>query len=189
MSNYFSHIVARESNGFIGKEGGIPWSCPQDLALFKKYTLGKIVVMGRKTFESIGFLLPQRFSVVISRSHEIIYKEKKLPSLKEHPYFQNPTEPFPTEAVCHHNLQETLRFLREFSVPSKISQEIMIIGGGSIYKDTLQEVKKIYVSEIQTSISQGDTFYPPIPPGFQKIYTQDFPQSKPSFDFHIWEKE
>jgi dihydrofolate reductase len=64
-----SHIVAMDRNGAIGKDNKLPWHLPEDLKFFKETTQGKIMIMGRKTFDSIGRILPGRFHIVITRQN------------------------------------------------------------------------------------------------------------------------
>ena len=126
-----SLIVAMTKNRVIGKDNQMPWHLPADLAWFRRNTLGKPVVMGRKTFASIGRPLPKRVNVVLSRS------------------------PFEHDDVIWHNsLESAVNFLHDF-------QEIMLIGGGEVFKQYLQQVDKLYLTEIQAELD-GDTFFPKI---------------------------
>ena len=126
-----SLIVAMTKNRVIGKDNQMPWHLPADLAWFRRNTLGKPVVMGRKTFASIGRPLPKRVNVVLSRS------------------------PFEHDGVIWHiSLESAANFLHDF-------QEIMLIGGGEVFKQYLQQVDKLYLTEIQAELD-GDTFFPEI---------------------------
>ena len=126
-----SLIVAMTKNRVIGKDNQMPWHLPADLAWFRRNTLGKPVVMGRKTFTSIGRPLPKRVNVVLSRS------------------------PFEHDGVIWHNsLESAVNFLYDF-------QEIMLIGGWEVFKQYLQQVDKLYLTEIQAELD-GDTFFPEI---------------------------
>jgi dihydrofolate reductase len=125
-------IVAHGKNLEIGKQGGLPWHLPGDLARFKAATMGHTLVMGRKTFESIGRPLPGRTSLVISRDSS---KEKKFfPSL---------------EAALDQAKKngETIAF---------------IAGGASIYKEALEKnlVDEMYVTEIESTCPEADVFFP-----------------------------
>ena len=126
-----SLIVAITKNNVIGKDNQMPWHLPADLAWFRKNTTGKPVIMGRKTFESIGHPLPKRTNIVLSRTpyeHEgVIWKE---------------------------NFESAVDFVKEFD-------EIMLIGGGELFKQYLPKADKLYLTQIQADID-GDTFFPEI---------------------------
>ncbi|KAA6209675.1 type 3 dihydrofolate reductase [Avibacterium paragallinarum] len=124
-----SLIVAITKNNVIGKDNQMPWHLPVDLAWFRKNTQGKPVIMGRKTFESIGHPLPKRTNIVLSRS------------------------PFEYQGVIWKASFESA----VLSVQD--SPEIMLIGGGELFKQYLPQADRLYLTEIQTEID-GDTFFP-----------------------------
>lgn len=126
-----SLIVAMTKNQVIGKNNAMPWHLPNDLAWFKKNTLGKPIIMGRKTFESIGRPLPQRKNIVLSRS------------AFEH-----------TGIEIAENLQQAITLAQP-------APEVMLIGGGELFKQTLEQADKLYLTEIQTELD-GDTYFPTI---------------------------
>lgn len=126
-----SLIVAMTKNHVIGKDNQMPWHLPADLAWFRQNTTGKPVIMGRKTFESIGRPLPKRTNIVLSR------------------------QPFMHEGVVWKaSLESALDFARD-------SEEIMLIGGGQLFKQYLPQADRLYLTEIQTEL-EGDTFFPQI---------------------------
>lgn len=125
-----SMIAAMAANRVIGRNNKMPWHLPADLKHFKQVTLGKPVVMGRKTFESIGRVLPGRRNIVISRSL--------------------PDDPKGAEWV--QSLDEALTLLGG-------AEEIMIIGGGEIYRQCLSMASRLYLTEIDL-ITEGDAFFP-----------------------------
>ncbi len=135
MATLLSHVVACTENGVIGKDGGMPWHLPDELKRFKNITMGKILVMGRKTYESIGRPLPGRYTIVVSR------KENVLPRIV-------------TPAA---SLEEALRHARE--IAPAWNNEICVVGGGEIYRQTKDLVDLIYLTRIKAEI-EGDTFYP-----------------------------
>lgn len=132
-----SHIVAMSKNRVIGREGGLPWHLPEDLKFFKTKTLGHAIIMGRKTFESIGRPLPKRLNIIITRQKNF-YAEACLV--------------FP-------NLDQALSYCRRES--AEWGEEIFIVGGGEIFAQSLAIVDRIYMTLIHQDIS-GDTFYPPV---------------------------
>lgn len=127
-----SIICAVGRNRVIGIQGRLPWHLPADLANFKRLTLGKVVVMGRKTYQSIGRPLPKRENVVLTRQPD--YKP-------EHPGI-----------TVLHELQDVLdKYSHE--------QEIMFIGGAQLFQEVLPLADRQYLSLIQAEF-EGDTFYP-----------------------------
>jgi len=124
-----SLIAAMARHRVIGKDQTMPWHLPADLAHFKKCTLGKPIVMGRKTFESIGRALPGRRNIVIT--HQAI-------AIKECEVF--------------HSLNAALAMLMD-------EQEIMITGGGMLYRQALPWAHRLYLTFIDAEI-EGDTVFP-----------------------------
>ncbi len=123
-------IVATANNHIIGKDNDMPWHLPADLAYFKKTTLGKPVIMGRKTYESIGRPLPGRRNIVISR--DINYKAEGVDSVT--------------------TVDAALRLVEEVD-------EVMVIGGGAIYQHCLPAANRLYITHIDADI-EGDTQFP-----------------------------
>ncbi|AKD38200.1 dihydrofolate reductase [Pasteurella multocida subsp. multocida OH4807] len=126
-----SLIVAMTKNSVIGKDNQMPWHLPADLAWFKQNTTGKPVIMGRKTFESIGRPLPKRTNIVLSRQ----------------PY----THP---GVIWKESLESAIDYVKD-------SSEVMLIGGGELFKQYLPQADKLYLTEIQTEL-EGDTYFPAI---------------------------
>lgn len=126
-----SLIVARTQNHIIGKENAMPWHLPKDLAGFRQNTVGKPVIMGRKTYESIGRLLPKRPNIILSRTG------------------------FSVEGAYSANtLEQAVELAKSFAN----ADEIMIIGGGELFKQALPIANKLYLTEIQAEID-GDTLF------------------------------
>lgn len=125
-----SQIVAMDEQGVIGKDNGLPWRLSADLKNFKSVTMGKPVAMGRKTYESIGKPLPGRENIIISRD-----------------------EQFRVDGcTVLHSLDALYEHCRHTS-------EVVIIGGAELYRQTLQKVRRIYLTEVHTKV-EGDTFFP-----------------------------
>ena len=129
-----SIVCALAQGRVIGREGRLPWHIPADLANFKRLTWGKVVVMGRKTWDSLGRPLPQRTNVVLSRE----------------PHFQAPG------ATVFPSLMEAIEAYRE-------EEEIFLIGGAQLISQALPLVQRQYLSLIQHPFA-GDTFTPSSPP-------------------------
>lgn len=136
-----SMIVATADNNIIGKDNDMPWHLPADLAYFKKVTLGKPIIMGRKTYESIGRPLPGRRNIVISRNEDYIPQGKGA------------------EGVDTVTSVEQALSLVDGSNGEEAVEEIMVIGGGAIYKHCLASAQRLYITHIRASID-GDTQFP-----------------------------
>ena len=127
-----SIIVARSTNYVIGNNNGLPWKMSGDLQHFKRTTIGHHLLMGRKTFESIGKPLPHRTTIILT--HE---KNYKVPN-----------------CLIANTLQEAFYMARQGG-----ETELFIAGGSQIYHQALDFVNKIYLTKIHTTIT-GDTFFP-----------------------------
>lgn len=131
-----SAIVAVSRNGAIGLKGGLPWRLSSDLKLFKAYTLGKPVLMGRKTWESLPFPLPGRPNLVLSRNKD---------------YYTPSAEVFTS-------LKDMVG--RGFEIAGEQDlEEVMLIGGATLYERLIDHVDRLYASEVHADI-KGDAFFP-----------------------------
>ncbi len=135
-----THIVALSKNRVIGSHGTLPWHIPEDLKFFRDKTKNHIMIMGRKTFESLPNVLPSRFHIVISRN----------PTKTDHP-----------DVVHVTSIDAALEAAKQcLKSPIKSwGNEVFIIGGGEIFRQTLSQIDKIYLTQIDQEID-GDTFYP-----------------------------
>jgi dihydrofolate reductase len=127
-----SLIVAMAENGVIGRKGGLPWRLPKDLKRFKALTMGHTLVLGRRTWESIGRLLPGRTFVVISRD----------------PAFSG-------QGIL------VSRSVREAIEQAEGDTEVFIGGGAEIYRQTLPIADRIYLTRIHARV-EGDTYFPEV---------------------------
>ena len=128
-------IVARARNGVIGREGKLPWRLPEDLAFFKRTTTGHPIVMGRRTWDSIGRPLPGRRSIVVSRRAGFAAAGAEVAA----------------------NLDEALRLCAD-------SEEVFVIGGAQLYAEALPRAGRLIVTEIDADF-EGDTHWPAPDPG------------------------
>jgi dihydrofolate reductase len=131
-----SHIVAISRNFVIGKNNRLPWRMPEDMFYFHKVTDGHIVIMGRKNYEANRGALKNRTNIVITRNRNF-----------------RPTDSFVAESI-----PQAIDFAKSFN-----PDEIFIVGGGEIYKQTLEMVNRIYITIIDTTV-EGDAYYPKIQP-------------------------
>lgn len=129
-----SLLVAMSSNRVIGNNNQLPWHLPEDLKRFKALTMGHSIIMGRKTHESIGKILPGRTNIIISRK-----KNYAIPN-----------------AIVVDSIQDALTAGREANTSEN---EIFVIGGEEIFRQMLPMSQRIYLTEIQQAF-EGDTFFP-----------------------------
>lgn len=139
-----THIVACSQNNVIGTQGGLPWDLPEDMKFFRDTTKGHIMIMGRKTFDSFnGRALPHRYHIVITRNPaELSFESKE-------------TSP----VVFVSSIDEAIAHAKPLT--EKWGDEVFIIGGGEIYKQSMPVTNKIYQTVIHQQFS-GDTVYPEI---------------------------
>jgi dihydrofolate reductase len=133
-----SHLVAVSNELVIGVDNDLPWNLKDDLAHFKKYTLNKVIIMGRKTYESIGRPLPNRINYVISRTIKEI-----------------------DGAHVFNNLEEAMLSAEKHNKNLDIENEIVIIGGGYLFEETLPILNKLVITKVDCSVA-GDVYYPKI---------------------------
>ncbi len=132
-----SHLVAISKNNVIGKDNDLPWRLKKDLEHFKLYTMNKPIIMGRKTYDSIGRPLPNRINIVISRNI------KKIDGVH-----------------VFSDISKALDFAKD-NLLEACNPEIVIIGGGNIYKQTMDICNKLVITRVNCEID-GDVFYPEI---------------------------
>ena len=125
-----SFVVAVADNGVIGKNGDLPWSIPQDLKFFKEKTMGHPIIMGRKTFDSIGRVLPGRTNIVVTRNENYTADGAVVVCSLDH----------------------------AFAVASKETDEVMVIGGAEIYNMAMDVVNCIYLTEVHAK-PEGDASF------------------------------
>lgn len=139
-----------EKGRVVGKSGAIPWHLPDDLKYFREKTLNRAVIMGRKTFESIGRVLPRRLNVVVSRSRPTSDREHGAVAAG-------------AALVWASSLEEALKIVNEdqwkVQLPNLDFSEIMIIGGGEIYRQALPISDRLYLTLIEASFD-GDAYFP-----------------------------
>ncbi|MAV99124.1 MAG: dihydrofolate reductase [Rhodobiaceae bacterium] len=132
-----SLIVAHSANRAIGINGQLPWHIPDDLKYFKAITTGKPIIMGRKTFESIGKPLPERLNIVITTNVDLTIEN----------------------CLVVNNLETAILEAQNFYKTKGTEQkEIFIIGGAQIFKQSMEFVNRIYITEIHAEYA-GDVFF------------------------------
>ena len=127
----FSIIAAVGKNNELGKNNGLIWHIPGDLKFFKETTTGKTIIMGRRTFESLPRMLPNRHHIVLSSSND-----------------------FPSEVSVYKDIKDLLNDYKD------MDEELFVIGGASIYKLFLDYSNKLYLTEIDASDKDADAYFP-----------------------------
>lgn len=147
-------IVAMDENRLIGRDGGLPWRLPDDMRWFRQHTVGKPCIMGRKTYDSLpdSFRpLPDRPNIVVTRDPEY-----KAPG-----------------ATVVHSIEEALAAAGD-------APEIMVVGGGEIFRELLPRADRLYLTLVATA-EPGDVTFPEIEP---REWVEQFSESHPADDRH-----
>lgn len=151
-----SIIVAKAKNNVIGKNNQLIWNIPDDLKRFKKLTSGHTIIMGRKTFESLGRVLPNRFHIVLSTD-----KNYKIEN---------------DSVMVINDINELNKYVKD-------SEEYFVIGGATIYKLLISKCNKLYITQIDKEF-EGDTFFPEINENEWKILkTEMGPKDDNDFEY------
>jgi dihydrofolate reductase len=146
-------LVAIAENGVIGRDGGLPWRLSSDLKRFKADTMGKPILMGRRTWESIGRPLPGRLNIVISRDKDFRAEG--------------------AEVVA--SLPEAVALATARARSMEGADEICVIGGGEIYRQALPLADRLYVTHVLAKV-EGDTHFPTIDPAaWRVVRSMDIP--------------
>lgn len=160
-------IVAMAKNRVIGVEGNLPWYLPEDLKFFKRMTQAKPLVMGRKTFTSIGKPLPNRLNIIVTRNDEFAHEGVRV----------------------RHDLPAALA-LADQHATIEAAEEIMVMGGGEIYRQALPFAQRLYVTEVDVEVD-GDTTFPELDSQeWQEVQREAGQPSEgqPHYDFVIYER-
>ena len=146
-----SLIVATAQDNVIGRNNELPWHLPQDLKYFKSITLGKPIIMGRKTFESIGKPLPGRTNIVVTRQKNWNF----------------------SGVLVAKNIECALETAQAFRTEQNtLSEEIMVIGGAEIYSSALPIANRVYLTKIDAKIEGADAFFPKLSPEHWKLVSE-----------------
>lgn len=151
-----SIICAIGKNRAIGKKNKLLWNIPEDLEHFKKITLGHPVIMGRKTFESIGRPLLDRTNIVVTRDES--YQQDKC--------------------LVVHSLKEAIQKAKKID-----SEEVFVIGGGSIYAQVIDLADKLYLTIVDDMVEDADTFFPEYDQFNKVIKEEHFETDKFNYSF------
>lgn len=153
----FALIVAMAQNRVIGRNNNLPWYLPEDLKYFKRVTMGKPIIMGRKTFESIGRPLPGRTNIIVTRN-----KEYSADGIK-----------------VVHNLAEAKALCCSIAEIDGQS-EAMVIGGAQIYQQALAYADRLYLTEVHGEV-EGDAYFPEFDrANWQEVGRENFSAAGPN---------
>ena len=157
-----SHVVALSNNNVIGVNNSLPWNLKTVLSHFKNYTSNKIIVMGRKTYESIGRPLPNRINLIVSNTIKEI-----------------------NGAELFKSTEDAINKAKELCINKNLN-EIIIIGGGYLFRDTLSITNKLVLTKVDCNI-EGDVFYPDIDLNeWEKLSSEHFTKdSDNDYDFTV----
>ena len=160
-------IVAIADNNAIGKNNALLWHISEDLKFFKRTTMGCPVIMGRKTFESIGRPLPKRQNIVISRGFDA-----------------------PEGVIVVGSLEEAYMAAENTVIPDLIGNpRCFIMGGGQIYSQAMPDMDRLIVTHVHTVIEDADTFFPPVDPSVWIVESRSemYHDDESGFDFEFVE--
>lgn len=155
-----SLIAAVAANGVIGRDGRMPWHLPEDLKRFKALTMGHAIVMGRKTFDSIGRLLPGRRTIIVTRQHGFRMDGAEIV----------------------HSLADALALVRD-------DDEVFVIGGGEIYVQALPLASRLHLTEIDAT-AEGDVHFPVIDRSQWREVSREHHRTSDgtAFDFVVYDR-
>ncbi|RYL29333.1 dihydrofolate reductase [Acinetobacter piscicola] len=156
------HVVAMDQQRCIGKGNDLPWHISADLKHFKEITQGGVVVMGRKTLESMGRALPKRVNWVITRDPNWTFEGVKIV----------------------HSIEDALALATSDVLASEKPSSIFIIGGGEIFKQTMHIADRLELTHVELDV-QGDAHYPEIPTAFKKVASESHIDDKTAIAFEF----
>lgn len=157
-------IVATGNNNEIGFENRMPWHMPADLQYFKEVTMNYPIIMGRKTYESIGRILPGRTNVIVSRNSTYQVEE----------------------AVHFSSIQAALDYFKR-----RNEEKVFIIGGGQVYKEAMAFCDVIYRTKIHADFPEATVFFPPFNHEFKLTSSENHQQNEKNpfdYSFERWDK-
>jgi dihydrofolate reductase len=157
-------VVAAANNNAIGKNNQLLWRLPNDMKYFKNVTWGLPVLMGRKTFESLGKPLPGRKNLVLTRQND--WKADNV--------------------IAVNSVEDALFLTKEMDI-----KELMVIGGGELYSAVIQKAKRIHLTRVDTE-PEADTFFPAMEPKEWKLVSQKNHEADArhafNYSFQVWER-
>ncbi len=162
-----SLIAALGENRVIGVDNSMPWHLPGDFKYFKATTLGKPIIMGRKTWDSLGRPLPGRLNIVVSRQADLRLEG----------------------AEVYSSLEAAVVRAQEWAIEQGVD-EVMLIGGAQLYAQGMEQADRLYLTRVALS-PQGDAWFPEFDLGQWKLVSNTpnpAVDDKPAYSFEVWEK-
>ena len=162
-----SLIAALGENRVIGVDNSMPWHLPGDFKYFKATTLGKPIIMGRKTWDSLGRPLPGRLNIVVSRQTDLVLEGAEV---------------FPS-------LDAAVARAEAWALEQGVD-ELMLIGGAQLYTQGLEQADRLYLTRVELS-PQGDAWFPQLDTRQWKLVSNvrnPAEGDKPAYNFEVWEK-
>jgi dihydrofolate reductase len=162
-------IAAFSQNLVVGINNSLPWHLPEDLKYFKRTTLGKAIIMGRKTYESIGRPLPNRTNIVVSRNPD-----------------------FSADGVVSvTSLEEAIKHAENVNMINGV-EEVMIIGGAAIYQASLPMADRLYLTHVHANV-EGDAYFPKVDfQQWEEVGREDFDKDESNpydYSFSVYHKK
>ena len=151
-------IVAIAKNHAIGIDNGMIWHLPEDLKHFKRTTMGKPILMGRKSYESLGKPLPGRPNLVVSRSYSELPEPNPTSVFKDMEAVGDEPPKINTGPYLYPSLEEGIEAMKQMGIEMGVD-EVFITGGGQIYAETLPYTERLYITVLDRDY-EGDTFFP-----------------------------
>ncbi len=163
-------IVAIADNGAIGRDNQLLWHLSEDLKYFRRTTTGHPIIMGRKTYESIGKPLPKRTNIVITRASKA-----------------------PEGTLLANSLEEAFELaIKAAAETSEVEPICFVMGGGQIYEQAMKYVDKLYITHVHTAVEGADTFFPEIKSEIWELESKAPPivdeKSGISFEFVVYKR-
>ncbi|WP_199824518.1 dihydrofolate reductase [Metapseudomonas resinovorans] len=162
-----SLIAALAQNRVIGRDNQLPWHLPADLKHFKAMTLGKPIIMGRKTWDSLGRPLPGRLNLVVSRQRSLVLEGAEV---------------FPSLEAA---IERADAWARE-----EEAEELMLIGGAELYAQGLAQADRLYLTRVELA-PEGDAFFPEVSQQEWRLASSiehEATTDTPAYAFEVWEK-
>ncbi|MFZ6045810.1 dihydrofolate reductase [Pseudomonas sp. CR3202] len=160
-------IAALAQNRVIGRDNQLPWHLPADLKHFKAMTLGKPIIMGRKTWDSLGRPLPGRLNLVVSRQSDLVLEGAEV---------------FPSLEAA---IERAEAWAREVEV-----EELMLIGGAQLYAEGLALADRLYLTQVELA-PEGDAWFPEVSQQDWRLASSiehEATEQSPAYAFQVWEK-
>ncbi|MCC7305791.1 MAG: dihydrofolate reductase [Alphaproteobacteria bacterium] len=184
---YVSSIAAIAKNNVIGRDNTLIWHIPEDLKHFKKTTMGKPIVMGRKSYDSIGKPLPGRPNIVISRSFKELDREATPHFTVMESVEGGAAKKVSEGPFLYSSIEEGIKAAKDMAEKMGVD-EIFITGGGEIYKQTLPITDRLYLTVIDREY-EGDTYFPDWEAHAWNTVSKDHRDGDPAFTFFVLERK